>query len=554
MIHQTMTMNLILEHSIFALSLAAATAQPLLPDILLRLLSVLTLITINGFFVTAEFAMVSVRRSRINQLVEAGNTPAKTVQNLQRNIERLLSTTQLGITLSSLALGWIGENTMATVVDRAIAHLPIPAPLQQTLAHSLAIPLAFLLVAYLQIVLGELCPKSLAMLYSEQLALLLGPLSLAIARFFNPFIWILNQSTRWLLRLGGIRYTPGGWYNRVTPEELQMIIATERESTGLEAEERELLSNVFEFGDVLVGEVMVPRTNIRALPNDATFQTLLNEVVANGHSRYPVMGESLDDIRGIIDFKKLAEPLSTGILALSSPIAELIRPARFVQEYMPLSELLPLMQRSQQAMVMVVDEFGGTAGLVTINDLVAEIIGDGHELERPEEAIVQMIDDQTFLVQAQVDVEELNDLLNLNFPLNDEYQTFGGFIIYQLQKIPDRGEVLCYDGLEITIFSAEGPRLNQVKIYRPETTQTPQSEYLSDRLDISGETNYTSEATDRSEEIVLEYSEPKNSSRELEPRSSRQNYQVTESDRSLETEPNFDRELPENENPHQIDD
>lgn len=473
-------MNFILEPSIFLLKLVMTAEIAWPSDIFLRLLSVLALIIINGFFVTAEFAMVSVRRSRINQLVESGNQRAKTVQNLQRNIERLLSTTQLGITLSSLALGWISENTMATVVAQGMSYLPLPAPQNQILAHSLAIPLAFLLVAYLQIVLGELCPKSLAMLYSEQLALLLGPLSLAIASFFNPFIWILNQSTRWLLRLGGIRYTPGSWYNRVTPEELQMIIATERESTGLEAEERELLSNVFEFGDVLVGEVMVPRTQIRALAYDGNFKTLLNEVVNSGHSRYPVMGESLDDIRGIIDFKKLAEPLSKGMLGLESPLAEWVRPARFVQEYMPLSELLPLMQRSQQAMVMVVDEFGGTAGLVTINDLVAEIIGDRHEIERPETSMVQMIDEQTFLVQAQIDIEELNELLNLNFPLNDEYQTFGGFIIYQLQKIPHQGERFTYDGLEITVVATDGPRLNQIQIYRPEHTQLPETQELAE--------------------------------------------------------------------------
>jgi CBS domain containing-hemolysin-like protein len=173
-------------------------------DILLRLLSVLALIAINAFFVTAEFSMVSVRRSRINQLVEAGDIQARTVQSLQRSIERLLSTTQLGITLSSLALGWIGESTMVTLVASAIAKLPLPISDNPVLAHSLSIPLTFFLIAYLQIVLGELVPKSVALLYSEQLARFFGPPSLVIARVFNPFIWILNQSTRWLLRLVGI--------------------------------------------------------------------------------------------------------------------------------------------------------------------------------------------------------------------------------------------------------------------------------------------------------------------------------------------------------------
>lgn len=417
--------------------------------------------------------MVSVRRSRINQLADAGDVQAKTVQSLQRSIERLLSTTQIGITLSSLALGWIGESTMAVLVAAGIGQLPLPPSVSQFMAHSLAIPITFFLIAYLQIVLGELCPKSVALLYSEQLARFLGPPSLAIARFFNPFIWILNQSTRLLLRLVGIQYTGQGWYNRVTPEELQLIITTERESTGLEAEERELLKNVFEFGDVEAVEVMVPRTSIAAIPYTATFQTLLEEIDQTGHSRYPVMGESLDDIQGIIYFKELAQPLSQGQLTPGTPILPWIRPARFVPESIPLSELLPLMQRSHLVMVMVVDEFGGTAGLVTLKDLIAEIIGDNPEPESTEELPVQILDEHTFLVQAQMDLEEVNELLDLNLPIADEYQTLGGFVLYQFQKIPLQGETLNYDNLDLTVVSAEGPRVHQILIHRQEATTTP---------------------------------------------------------------------------------
>ncbi|AFY82023.1 hemolysin family protein [Oscillatoria acuminata] len=439
-------------------------------DIALRLLAVFGLIAINAFFVTTEFAIVSVRRSRINHLADNGDLQAKIVQHLHRNIERLLSTTQLGITLSSLALGWIGENTMAVLVAEWIVWLPIRPEITQVIAHSLAIPIAFLIVAYLQIVLGELCPKTLALLYSEQLARLLGPPSLAIARFFHPFIWILDRSTRWLLSLGGIRFNSQAWSNRITPEELQLIIATERESTGLEAEERELLNNVFEFGEVCAREVMVPRTSIHGISYDATFQMLLNEVVSTGHSRYPVIGESLDDVRGIIYFKELAAPLAQGVLTPDSPLAPWIRPARFVAEYTPLSELLPIVQRSQRPMVMVVDEFGGTAGLVTISDLVAQIIGEGPELSDSEELTIQMVDEQTWMVQAQLNLEEVNELLNFDLPLTDEYQTLGGFLLYQFQKIPAEGETLLYDNLEFTVVSTEGPRLNQIRIYRPEVT------------------------------------------------------------------------------------
>lgn len=468
-------------------------------DIALRLLAVLLLIAINAFFVTAEFSMVSVRRSRINQLVDAGDVPAKTVQNLQRSIDRLLSTTQLGITLSSLALGWIGENTMAGLVAAAIVHLPLPVAIKQVMTHSLSIPIAFFLVAYLQIVLGELCPKSVALLYSEQLARFLGSPSLAIARIFNPFIWILNQSTRWLLRVVGIRYTGQGWYHQVTPEELQLIIATSSESTGLQAEERELLNNVFEFGDVSAGEIMVPRTSISALPTTATFQMLLAEVVANGYSRYPVMEESLDDIRGIIDFKELAEPLSQGILTPETPVKPWVRPARFVPEYTPLRELLQLMQRSNTYMVMIIDEFGGTAGLVTIKDVIAEIIGDSVEPADPEELNVEIIDEQTFIVQAQLDLEEVNDLLNLNLPLIDEYQTLGGFLIYEMQKIPSIGEILQYQDLELTVISAEGPRLHKIQIHRLESS--PESEQLN---------QYLTEETVTAPDENSEFDEPAN--------------------------------------------
>ncbi|MGB7442360.1 MAG: hemolysin family protein [Coleofasciculaceae cyanobacterium] len=446
-------------------------------DVLLRFLSVLLLIAINGFFVTAEFSIVSVRRSRISQLVDAGDVQAQTVQSLQRSIDRLLSTTQLGITLSSLALGWIGESTMASLVKTGIAYLPLPSKLSQVImTHSLATIIAFFLIAYLQIVLGELCPKSVALLYSEKLARFLGPPSLVIARFFKPFIWILNQSTHLLLRLAGIQYTAQSWYSQVTSEELQLIINTERESTGLEAEERELLNNVFEFGDVLASEVMVPRTSINAIPEDANLQTLLEEIANTGYSRYPVMGDSFDDIRGIVYFKELAGLLAQGDIALNTPIKPWIHPARFVQESMLLSELLPLMQRSHLAMVMVVDEFGGTAGLVTLKDLIAEIIGDNPEPESTEELALQILDEQTFLVQAQMDLEEVNELLDLNLPATDEYQTLAGFILYQFQKIPVQGETLYYDNLDLTIVSAEGPRIKQIRIYRREATVTNQTD------------------------------------------------------------------------------
>ena len=494
------------------LVLVGAIALDTLPpitgsDVFMRIFAVFLLITINAFFVTAEFSIVSVRRSRINQLAAVGDVQAKTVQHLQQGLGRLLSTTQLGITLSSLALGWIGESTMAVLMATLFQKLPLPLETRQMLSHSIAIPAAFALIAYLQIVLGELCPKSLALLYPEQIARFLGTPSLAIARFFNPFIWGLNQSTRLLLRLVGIQYTGQGWYNRVTPEELQLIISTSAESPGLEEEERELLTNVLEFAEVTAREVMVPRTSLMAISREATFQDLLHEIAESGHSRYPVMGESLDEILGIIYFKELAEPLVQSVLTLDSLIHPWIRPAQFVTEYMPLNELLSFMQQRGQAMVMVIDEFGGTAGLVTLKDLVAEIIGEARE-ESPAEPSIQVIDDQTFLVQAQMNLEEVNEFLALDLPLADEYQTLGGFLIYQMQKIPVVGEQFLYNTCKMTVETAEGPRLDKIQIRR--------------QLPTLGAQNESEQEESEQEEVEVDppnvLSEPLGSENYLEPR------------------------------------
>ncbi|BCL36150.1 hypothetical protein NSMS1_25970 [Nostoc sp. MS1] len=396
----------------------------------------------------------------------SGDIQAIAVESLQRNIDRLLSTTQLGITLSSLALGWIGESSIAVIIRAWMKSWPLPANVNNFVAHSLSIPIAFFLIAYLQIVLGELCPKSVAMLYSEQLARFLGPAVRAIVRFFRPFIWILNQSTSYLLKLFRIEYTGQSWRPPVTPEELQLIISTERESTGLQMAERELLNNIFEFGDITAQDVMIPRNGIIVLSNDATFQHLLEQMISTGHSRYPIIGESLDDIRGIVYFRDLAKPLAANQLYLETQIQSWMRPARFVPENTPLSELLPMMQQEKPAMVIVVDEFGGTVGLVTIQDVIAEIIGNAGQPSNNEDLLIEMQDPQTFLVQAQINLEDLNEVLHLNLPLTKQYQTLAGFLLYQFQKMPIKGETFHYDNIEFTVISVDGPRLHQIQVRR----------------------------------------------------------------------------------------
>lgn len=435
-------------------------------NLFLTFIGVFILITINAFFVTAEFSIVAVRRSRISQLVEDGDLQAQTVQSLQRSIDRLLSTTQLGITLSSLALGWVGERTMAASIIALIRRLSLPDYLSQTIANSLALPLAFVVLAYLQIVLGELCPKSIALMYPEKIARFFGPPSLVIASIFRPFLAILNLSTRLLLKLVGVEYNSQGWYEQVTSEELQLIIATEKESVGLEAEERRLLKNVFDFRDDTAEQIMIPRTDIKFLALTTTFGELLDTVCEVGYSGYPVIGNSLDDIRGIIHYKKLARPLAKGEVDRESTIESWIEPVSFIPESTFLNELLPMMQQSHQKMVVVIDEFGGTSGLITLHDLVAEIVGDGRD--NPDSGIeaLRKVDDRTFLVSAQMNLEEVNEQLELNLPLADNYNTLGGFLLEQWQKIPQQGEKLEYGDIDFTISIADSNRLYQILIHR----------------------------------------------------------------------------------------
>jgi CBS domain containing-hemolysin-like protein len=449
-------------------------------DLVGRLLLIILLIALNAFFVTAEFSIMAVGRSRISQLRinqrgEEGDRSALAVQYLQRHLDTLLSTTQLGITLASLGLGWLGENTVSQGLALALEQLPLLPNYAHFLSHLIAIPLAFLLIAYLQIVLGELCPKAIAFLYTETIALFLAPPIKAIARLMNPFIWFLNHSTYWLLEFIGLENTDKGRdLERLTPEELQRLIATEEETIGLGNIERTILNNAFVLRNTTAAEIMVPRSQLIVLNANSTVADLLQATIAYGYSRYPLKGESLDDIRGIIDIKELAVPLLHGDLCPTSRLGAWMKPIRFVSENIPLTDLLASMQRSLKVnpgrshlkTVMVVDEFGGTSGLITIEDLVTEILGAGEAEENEDRLPLQMLDPQTFIVEASMNLEELNEILGLGLPLADDYQTLGGFLLYEWQKIPHQGESLRYKNLTFTIEVVNGPRLEKVRIYQ----------------------------------------------------------------------------------------
>jgi CBS domain containing-hemolysin-like protein len=441
-------------------------------EVLSRVFVIFLLIAINAFFVAAQFAVVSVRRTRIQQLVQEGDLQAKAVQKLQRDIERLLSTTQIGITLSSLALGWMGERAIAQMLAGWLDQ----ASLFQGsgyLAHSLAIPLSFLAIAYLQIVLGELFPKTLAMAYSEAIARFLGPISFSISRLFTPFVWVLNQSTRLLLRLLRLPIGPSAFFDTVTSKELQLMIESSSNSGDMEQDERELLKNVFESGDTLVEDVMVPRTSIQSIEAQSSIREFLEEVSRTGHSYYPVVEESLDQIRGILYYKDVLRDLPLASLDFDSLIQpSWIQTAWFVPEGTPIQEVLQTMQKYQLGVVMIREsEFDGTAGLVTLQDLIKAIIGIEDEASSPQDVQIVEQDNHTFIVQAQTDVEFINEQIGLGLPMMEDYQTLGGFLMFYLQKIPEEGEQFYYGDLEVKVLSMDGPRLDQVLIQRTSSTK-----------------------------------------------------------------------------------
>lgn len=451
-------------------SILAAVSDDPLRDLATRLLWVLLLLLINALFVAAEFSLVSVRRSRIVQLASEGSLSARAVQRAQEQLRQFLSTMQTCITMASLAMGWIGASQLAPVIEVLLAQLPWSVP-----AGSANIAV-FLSLVYLQVLVGELIPKTLAIIYAEQTSLSLMGVTSKLRWLLRPLVILLDGSANLILRAARIPIPDSATlFNAVTAEELQLLIASSSETGSLEAEERELLANVFEFGETVASEVMIPRTSIDAIPETATIIDVLSAVADSNHSRYLVIGESLDDIRGLLHVKEIVAALGRTEIELSAPISTFVRAAHFEYENKRVGELLSEMQQQHRPMVVIVDEFGGTAGLITIRDLVEEIVGRiSDDADANDEPDFLKVDERTTLIQAQVDLDDVNEVLPVELPIQDDYQTLGGFVIYQMQKIPQVGERFVYENIEFTVMGIDGPRLDRIKVHVLEAIATPE--------------------------------------------------------------------------------
>ena len=431
----------------------------------LKLMAVAALILANGFFVAAEFALVSVRRTRIDQLIAEGKKTAKGVRQAINDPDRFIAATQLGITIASLGLGWIGEETIANLL-LPLLHV-LPSNLIAPGAHTIASITAFAVITFLHVVLGELAPKSIALQYPEETSFIVAKPTVLTENVFRPFIWLLNGTGNLILRLVGLS-APSGHHRVHSVEELMMLVEASHKEGVLEDEQEEMLQKVFKFTSRHVSEAMIPRPEIVGIECQATICDLLEVFSQSSHARFPVYKNDLDDIVGIVAVKDMLMALANDPTSVGRGIDELIRPAFFVPETRPMGDLFVEMRVGQIQIAIVIDEYGGTAGLVTLEEMIEEIVGRLSDELAVTPSLVETIDERTVEIDAQLRVDEINEELDLHLPEGEDYETVAGFILYLLRYIPREGEQLRYANLRMTVIRMKGPKIERVQIRREE--------------------------------------------------------------------------------------
>lgn len=425
---------------------------------LLRLLSVLLLVLANGFFVAAEFALVSVRPTRVAELLARGNRAARWVHKAIENPDRFIAATQLGITLASLGLGWIGEPALGRLLLPLVELFP--ADIESELSHSLSAALAFAVITFLHVVIGELAPKSIALQSPERTSLVVARPTVWTEWIFKPAIWLLNGTGNALLRLVGIR--PAEAHELVhSVEELKMLVSASAQSGVVADSEQEMLNAVFAFRETFVRQVMIPRTEVIAVPAEAVLQDILEASVSHSFSKMPVYTEDLDHIIGIVHLKDVVAALQTDSKQ-NSTAEQIMRETIFIPEAATVSTLLQVFRAQHRHMAIVLDEYGGTAGVVTLEDLLEEIFGEVSDpFDRWPE--IQRLPDGTSLVDGLTSIEEVNQQFNLRLD-NPHYDTIAGYILGRLGRLARLGDTIVTDGARLRVVAMDGRRVSRVWI------------------------------------------------------------------------------------------
>ncbi len=426
----------------------------------MRLLLLALLLVLPAFFAAAEIALLRLRPSRVEVLVEERQSGALPLQRLQRRLRRALTLSQLGSSLPLIALGWTGRG------------LGLRLWPEGTSGAAWLDTVLFLSLVVMATLVAGLLPKAWVLSRPERAALSLGPMLEIVMRCLTPLLNLLEALASLMLRLVGLRPQWDELVPALSAGELETLIDGGR-VTGLFPDERNILEGVFALRDTQVREVMVPRSGMVTLPVDVCFAEMMEAVHHTRHARFPVIGLSLDDVRGVLDLRGMAEPIARGDLSADSPLEPYLQPAVRVLETSTLAELLPMI-RSGQPLLLVVDEHGGTEGLVTAADLTGEIVGDELQ-DNQDEPELQPEEDRSgsWLAAGDLEIFELNRQLELDLPEADDHHTLAGFLLERLQHIPSPGEALRFNGLQFEITAMAGPRIERVRVVLPEQEQEP---------------------------------------------------------------------------------
>ncbi|MEO5602974.1 MAG: hemolysin family protein [Cyclobacteriaceae bacterium] len=403
------------------------------------------LVLLNGFFVAAEFAIVKVRSSQIDIKAKEGHRMASLSKHIIANLDSYLSATQLGITIASLGLGWIGEEVVSELVLNLFTFLGIT--LNPDSAHRIAVPIAFGVITILHIVFGELAPKSYAIQRPESTTLwLAGPLNV-FYWVFKPFIWVLNGFSNWVLKLIGI--TPLKEAEVHSPEELKLMVEQGKKSGVIEARKYEIIRNAFDFAERSARQAMVPRTHVFAVSKSSTVTEIIEKVLENGYSRVPVFEGTIDHISGIIFTKDLLLKLHAG---KPFSVDTILRPAHYIASNKKLIDIMRDFQKQHVQFAIVVDEFGGTEGVITMEDILEELVGEIQDEYDTETPLIERIDDRKYRVQGSATLTSLNEKLPRQLPENETYVTLAGMLIDIVGRIPNVGESIEHDQYVFTVI------------------------------------------------------------------------------------------------------
>jgi CBS domain containing-hemolysin-like protein len=428
----------------------------------LNLLLALFLVGLNGFFVAAEFALVRVRDSRIQQLEQEGSVRARVVRDALRDLDGYLSVCQVGITMASLGLGWVGEPAVAHLIEPFLGAAGIT---NERVVSIIAFVVGFAIITYAHLVFGEQAPKYFSIQRAEATSLWISrPLRIFMV-LFRPLVWVVNASTNFVLRPWGIKL--GGEMEAHSEEELRIMISSATASGELEPEEREYLNNVFDFGDRVAREVMVPRPDIEALRVDLPLAEMVDAAVFGRYTRYPVYEEDLDHVLGVVHVKDLLRA------ARENPddfdVRPIIRDCLVVPENKPIEQILREFQQRKLQMAIVIDEWGSVEGLITIEDVLEEIVGEIQDEFDEGEAAIEEIGDGVYAVDGRIPITEVNEYFELDLP-HEDFDTIGGYILGSLGRPPEPGDTVEADGITLQVKSVDGPRVSMLTLRRePET-------------------------------------------------------------------------------------